>query len=265
MIVRSISDARQPRHEERRRNRHQDRERRCGPGISQLHDVGRVGAEHHQLAVRHVDDAHDAERDRQADGDQHQHRAQAQAEEQRLDARIERAPASRCAATAAAAAVPHRLRRFRRSCRRRTSRAARASRLRTSWLHAGCEASRSPSSRALASAPSSAASARPVAISLLDRRHPSPLPSRSRSSATRRRRRATAIMSRTASSRTAASGLDSAKCATAIRSVRRSRLFVPILVRLSARRGCRRPSAISGSIRSSDGIASSADLTMKTF
>ena len=55
-------------------------------GISSLHDVGRVGAEHHQLAVRHVDDAHDAERDRQADGDQHQHRSEAQAEEQRLDA-----------------------------------------------------------------------------------------------------------------------------------------------------------------------------------
>ena len=60
-------------------------------GISVLHDVGRVGAEHHQLAVRHVDDAHDAERDRQADGDQHQHRAEAQAEEQRLDAGVERA------------------------------------------------------------------------------------------------------------------------------------------------------------------------------
>ena len=64
----------------------------------QLHDVGGVGAEHHQLAVRHVDDAHDAEGDGQADGDQHQHRAEAQAEEQRLDARVEAAPASRCAA-----------------------------------------------------------------------------------------------------------------------------------------------------------------------
>ena len=59
-------------------------------GHRELHDVGGVGAEHHQLAVRHVDDAHDAERDRQADGDQHQHRSEAQAEEQRLDARVER-------------------------------------------------------------------------------------------------------------------------------------------------------------------------------
>ena len=56
-------------------------------GISSLHDVGGVGAEHHQLAVRHVDDAHDAERDGEADRDQHQHRAEAEAEEQRLDRR----------------------------------------------------------------------------------------------------------------------------------------------------------------------------------
>ena len=54
-------------------------------GHGELDDVGRVGAEHHQLAVSHVDDAHDAEGDRQADRDQHQHRAEAQAEEQRLD------------------------------------------------------------------------------------------------------------------------------------------------------------------------------------
>jgi hypothetical protein len=33
-----------------------------------------VGAEHHQLAVRHVDDAHDAEGDGEADGHQHEDR-----------------------------------------------------------------------------------------------------------------------------------------------------------------------------------------------
>ncbi len=51
-------------------------------GISLLHHVGGVGAEHHELAVRHVDDAHDAERDRETDRGEHQHDAQAQTEEQ---------------------------------------------------------------------------------------------------------------------------------------------------------------------------------------
>ena len=37
-----------------------------------LHDIGRIGAEHHHLAMRHVDDAHDAEGDRKADGRQQQ-------------------------------------------------------------------------------------------------------------------------------------------------------------------------------------------------
>ena len=41
----------------------------------------------------HVDDAHHAEGNRQADGDQHEHRSNAQAEEQCLDACIERARA----------------------------------------------------------------------------------------------------------------------------------------------------------------------------
>ena len=74
-------------------------------GIADLDDVGRIGAEHHQLAMGHVDDAHDAKRDGQADGDQHEHRAQAQAEEQRLDRGIKRSPASRCAPARLAAAV----------------------------------------------------------------------------------------------------------------------------------------------------------------
>jgi hypothetical protein len=57
----------------------------------QLHDIGGVGAQHHQFAVRHVDDAHHAEGNRQPNRDQHQHRSEAEAEEERLDAGVERA------------------------------------------------------------------------------------------------------------------------------------------------------------------------------
>ena len=47
----------------------------CSDGGKQaLHDEGRVGAEHHHFAVRHVDDAHHAEGDRQADRGEQQHR-----------------------------------------------------------------------------------------------------------------------------------------------------------------------------------------------
>ena len=76
--------------QERRGNRHEDR-RADVLRHQRLHDVGRVGAEHHQLAVRHVDDAHHAEGDGEADRDEHQHRAEAQAEEQRLDGAVEAA------------------------------------------------------------------------------------------------------------------------------------------------------------------------------
>jgi hypothetical protein len=51
-----------------------------------------IGAEHYQLAMRHVDDPHHAEGDRQSDRRQHQHRALAQSKQQRLDAGIETAP-----------------------------------------------------------------------------------------------------------------------------------------------------------------------------
>ncbi len=43
-----------------------------------LNHEGRIGAEHHHLAMRHVDDAHDAEGDRQPDRRQEQHRAERQ-------------------------------------------------------------------------------------------------------------------------------------------------------------------------------------------
>jgi hypothetical protein len=49
-----------------------------------LNQIGGVGAEHDQLAVSHVDHAHDAERDRQADRRQYQHGACAEPEEQGL-------------------------------------------------------------------------------------------------------------------------------------------------------------------------------------
>ena len=42
-----------------------------------LHDVRRVSAEHHHLAVRHVDDAHDPEGDRESRRGKDQHRAEA--------------------------------------------------------------------------------------------------------------------------------------------------------------------------------------------
>jgi hypothetical protein len=83
-------DAGQPRDQERRRNRDHDR----GADVlrhQQLHHVGGIGAEHHHFAVRHVDDAHDAEGDRQSDRRQHQHRTLAQPEQQRLYAAIEAA------------------------------------------------------------------------------------------------------------------------------------------------------------------------------
>ena len=44
-----------------------------------LHDEGHIGADHHHLAMRHVDDAHDAEGDGKADGGKQQHRTETQA------------------------------------------------------------------------------------------------------------------------------------------------------------------------------------------
>ena len=47
--------------------------------IDLLDDVRGVGAGHDELAVRHVDDAHLAEGQGQAEGDEQQHRADADA------------------------------------------------------------------------------------------------------------------------------------------------------------------------------------------
>ena len=72
-------DADEARDQERERHRDEQRivEQAGIAGADQvLHDEGRVGAEHHHLAMRHVDDAHHAERDGKADGGEQQHRAE---------------------------------------------------------------------------------------------------------------------------------------------------------------------------------------------
>ena len=71
-----------------------------------LHDEGRVGAEHHHLAMRHVDDAHHAEGDGEADGGEQQHRAERNAVPdvlRRVPQRAAGARSLRCAASAASA------------------------------------------------------------------------------------------------------------------------------------------------------------------
>jgi hypothetical protein len=72
-------DADQRRDQKRERDR--DRQRpaeilRRGVAEEFLHDEGGVGAEHHHFAVRHVDDAHHAERDGEADGRKKQDRSE---------------------------------------------------------------------------------------------------------------------------------------------------------------------------------------------
>ena len=91
MMLRSISDADGAGDQEGERERRSAARpsSQAGPAgaDSLLHDEGRVGAEHHHLAMRHVDDAHHAEGDGEADGGQQQHRAEAEALEQRSSAR----------------------------------------------------------------------------------------------------------------------------------------------------------------------------------
>ena len=80
---------------DQRRGQERDRDRDQHVGVEGagqvraeqvLHHVGRVGADHHQLAVRHVDDAHQAVGDRQAERDQQQDRAEADAGEDDAEA-----------------------------------------------------------------------------------------------------------------------------------------------------------------------------------
>ena len=75
--------------EAHRNGRHQVPAEQRGrqPGLKDaLHDVGGVGADHHQLAVRHVDHAHQSVGDGQAQRGQKQHRAQADAAEDGVEA-----------------------------------------------------------------------------------------------------------------------------------------------------------------------------------
>ena len=66
-----------------------------------LHDEGRVGAEHHHFAMRHVDDAHDAEGDREADRGEQQHRRRRDAVPEVLQRRSSKARRVLIAASAA--------------------------------------------------------------------------------------------------------------------------------------------------------------------
>jgi hypothetical protein len=79
-----MSDADQRRGEEGDRDRSQqvpvERARQIGPEDA-LHGPGRIGADHQQLAVRHVDHAHHAIGDRQAERGEQQDRAERQAGE----------------------------------------------------------------------------------------------------------------------------------------------------------------------------------------
>ena len=70
-----------------------------------LHHEGRVGAEHDHLAMRHVDDAHDAEGDGEADGGEQQHRAERQAVPDVLRRRPTARSSSRSTIAAACAAL----------------------------------------------------------------------------------------------------------------------------------------------------------------
>ena len=79
MMPRSMRDADGAGDEEGERQGDDQRPvEQAGRGVADdlLHDEGRVGAEHHHLAMRHVDDAHHAEGDGEADGREQQHRAE---------------------------------------------------------------------------------------------------------------------------------------------------------------------------------------------
>ena len=50
-----------------------------------LHDEGRIGADHHQLAMRHVDDTHQAKHDREPEGHDEENGTQTDAAKQGFD------------------------------------------------------------------------------------------------------------------------------------------------------------------------------------
>ena len=78
-MLRSIRMPIAARDQEGERQRDQQRgveQVRRGGADDLLHDEGRVGAQHHHLAMRHVDHAHGAEGDGEPDRRQQQHRAE---------------------------------------------------------------------------------------------------------------------------------------------------------------------------------------------
>ncbi len=231
-MVRSIRMPSQRRNHKRRRNRHKN----GGLGVighRHLHNIGRVRAEHHQLAVRHVDDAHDAERNRQSDGDQHEHGPKAQSKKQRFDAGIERAPPAD-GFHRSRGGLPHLRVAFDEAAVGRFARAKPA--VCSAHPGGGCGGAwQSRQGAPAASEPSSAASARAVAISFFTLESVSTL-LRSRNSCTLPSSKSFS-MSCTASKRTDASGLDNPKRASVVCKMRRKWLFVPILVRSSDRGG----------------------------
>ena len=82
MMLRSISDADRAGDDEGQRHRDQQRiveqpGRAGADGF--LHHEGDIGADHHHLAMRHVDDAHHPEGDGEADRREQKHRAERQA------------------------------------------------------------------------------------------------------------------------------------------------------------------------------------------
>ncbi len=68
-----------PRDDEGERNSEGDRPILQRRGQNGLHHIRRIGAEHHHFAMRHVDDAHDAESDRKANRREQQNRCRREA------------------------------------------------------------------------------------------------------------------------------------------------------------------------------------------
>ena len=230
-------------------------------GISSLHHVGGVGAEHHQLAVRHVDDAHDAEGDRQADRDQHQHRAEAQPEEQRLDARVDAARIESMRSTRRAAAG--------RTAASGSAKAAVGGLLdqrRQPVAHLGARGGRERLDGREPRAPGRRRRARrapaPVSISPSDRRDP--FHRRALAQQLDRRLVERPQHLRHGGQPDGRSGLASAKRATVVRSTRRSRLLVPILVELRQAARTRRPAASPDRSARRPAGSRRSDSTMKT-
>ena len=204
-------------------------------GHRRLDDVGGVRAKHHQLAMSHVDDAHDAKRDRQPDSDQHEHRSQTQAKKQSLNRRNRRFASASIVVTRRRCGMPHLFVRFARNCRREISRSRLASLFRTSWIEAVARASRrrqdAPSDREAVQMPQAPD---PSAIAFFTPGIRFHVSVRSRSSATFASSSERNI-SCTASSRTAASGLDSPKRATVVLRTRRRAIVGSDLCQLIGR------------------------------